>query len=118
MKRFIIALIILLLITGTVILNRIFINGLYAELDRRLTAIESDLTFIDASKITDLEGYWSGAVCRLSLSVKECDIRTFSSLVSKMKKCKGEEYLAALAEIRLLTEELRKTESFAFFDLF
>ena len=118
MKRFIIALCVILFITVSVIINKAFINDLYYGLDTRLKNIEAKLPVIDIGDISDLENYWQSNTHILSLSVKESDIRAFSVLLEKMKVCKGEEYTSALANARLLAEELHKTESMAFFDLF
>ena len=118
MKRFIIAILIFLIIISSVIINRAFIENLYSGLDKRLEEIVSKLPEIDTEGINKLEAYGHENTQALSLSVKESDIRAFSMLISKMKLCKGEEYLAALANLRLLSEELRKTDSMEFFDLF
>lgn len=118
MKRFIIAIIIFIIIVSSFIINRAFIENLYSGLDKRLENIGSKLPDTDADGIEELGSYWDDNTHALSLSVKESDIRSFSMLISKMKLCKGEEYLAALANLRLLAEELRKTESLEFFDLF
>ena len=118
MKRFIIALCIFIFITVSVIINRLFVNDLYDGLDKRLSSLESLLPESSAEKAEAFDEYWQSNTHKLSFSVKESEIRAFSALVSKMKVCKGEEYLSALANLRLLIEELHKTESMAFFDLF
>lgn len=106
MKKVILAIVILAVIITAGILENVYVDKMFGELDSRMSDIEQSIVAQDGSALqmtVDLQGWWENKRKYAELFVYSPDIRAFSVAIGEtVGSLECEDYDNALSKIRSL----------------